>query len=105
MKTIRFFKRALGCILYEVYHGKPPFFTNNVFHLIKMIGKGSISFHFSSCLELFVRLESVKWPKPISPDMRNFLEGLLTKEVSKRLTWPDLLHHPFVRVGVKGKSQ
>ncbi|CAF0994658.1 unnamed protein product [Rotaria sordida] len=75
---------ALGCILYEVYHGKPPFFTNNVFHLIKMIGK-----------------ESVKWPKPISPDMRNFLEGLLTKDSTQRLTWPDLLHHPFVRTGVK----
>ncbi|CAF4241147.1 unnamed protein product [Rotaria sp. Silwood2] len=75
---------ALGCILYEVYHGKPPFFTNNVFHLIKMIGK-----------------ESVKWPKPISPDMRNFLEGLLTKDSTQRLTWPDLLHHSFVRTGVK----
>jgi hypothetical protein len=35
----------LGCILYEVYHGKPPFFTNNVFHLIKMIGKGIILFN------------------------------------------------------------
>ncbi|CAF3754069.1 unnamed protein product [Rotaria sp. Silwood1] len=75
---------ALGCILYEVYHGKPPFFTNNVFHLIKMIGK-----------------ESVKWPKPISSDMRNFLEGLLTKDSTQRLTWPDLLHHSFVRTGVK----
>ncbi|CAF3899378.1 unnamed protein product, partial [Rotaria magnacalcarata] len=75
---------ALGCILYEVYHGKPPFFTNNVFHLIKMIGK-----------------ESVKWPKPISSDMRNFLEGLLTKDSTQRLTWPDLLQHPFVRTGVK----
>jgi hypothetical protein len=41
-----FICRALGCILYEVYHGKPPFFTNNVFHLIKMIGKG-ISFFLS----------------------------------------------------------
>ncbi|CAF0996024.1 unnamed protein product [Adineta steineri] len=75
---------ALGCILYEVYHGKPPFFTNNVFHLIKMIGK-----------------ESVKWPKVISPDMRSFLEGLLTKDSTHRLTWPDLLQHPFVRTGVK----
>ncbi|CAF4433539.1 unnamed protein product [Rotaria socialis] len=42
----------LCCILYELYHGKPPFFTKNVFHLIKIIGK-----------------ESVKWPKPISSDM------------------------------------
>ncbi|CAF1190432.1 unnamed protein product, partial [Didymodactylos carnosus] len=75
---------ALGCILYEVYHGKPPFFTNNVFHLIKMIGS-----------------ESVKWPKPISPNMKSFLEGLLTKDTAHRLTWPDLLNHSFVQAGVK----
>ncbi len=49
-------------------------------------------------------LESVKWPKPISSDMRNFLEGLLTKDSTQRLTWPDLLQHPFVRTGVKGKT-
>ena len=52
---------------------------------------------------LFIHLESVKWPKAISPDMRSFLEGLLTKDSTQRLTWPDLLHHPFVRTGVKGK--
>ncbi|CAF0968765.1 unnamed protein product, partial [Didymodactylos carnosus] len=75
---------ALGCILYEVYHGKPPFFTNNVFHLIKLIGN-----------------EPVKWPKTISPDMKSFLEGLLTKDTTHRLTWPDLLNHPFVQAGVK----
>jgi hypothetical protein len=35
--------------------------------------------------------------------MRSFLEGLLTKDSTQRLTWPDLLQHPFVRTGVKGK--
>jgi fused-like protein len=93
--------RALGCILYEVYHGKPPFFTNNVFHLIKMIGKGMIISRIF--VYLFINLESVKWPKAITTDMRSFLEGLLTKDSTQRLTWPDLLHHPFVRTGVKGK--
>jgi hypothetical protein len=34
--------------------------------------------------------------------MRNFLEGLLTKDSTQRLTWPDLSKHPFVRAGVKG---
>jgi fused-like protein len=94
--------RALGCILYEVYHGKPPFFTNNVFHLIKMIGKGIIVSRIS-VYYICINLESVKWPKAISTDMRSFLEGLLTKDSTQRLTWPDLLHHPFVRTGVKGK--
>lgn len=57
----------------------------------------------SSFVRSFV-LESVKWPKTISSDMRSFLEGLLTKDSSQRLTWPDLLQHPFVRTGVKGNS-
>ena len=93
--------RALGCILYEVYHGKPPFFTNNVFHLIKMIGKGMFPL-FDRSPFISMDLESVKWPKTISPDMRSFLEGLLTKDSTQRLTWPELLQHPFVRTGVKG---
>ncbi|CAF4131767.1 unnamed protein product, partial [Adineta steineri] len=75
---------ALGCILYEVYHGQPPFFTNSILHLVKMIAE-----------------EPVQWPKVMSPDMRSFLEGLLTKDSTHRLTWPDLLQHPFVRTGVK----
>ena len=48
-------------------------------------------------------IESVKWPKPITPDMRSFLEGLLTKDSTQRLTWPELLQHPFVLTGVKCK--
>ena len=30
---------------------------------------------------------------------QNFLEGLLEKEPSKRLSWPELLYHPFVVEG------
>ena len=36
--------------------------------------------------------------------MRSFLEGLLMKDSTQRLTWPDLLQHPFVRTGVKGET-
>jgi fused-like protein len=61
-------------------------------------------FSILSYLKLSDLSESVKWPKPISPDMRSFLEGLLTKDSTQRLTWPDLLQHPFVRTGVKGKK-
>ena len=100
--TRLFIGRALGCILYEVYYGKPPFYTNNVFHLIKMIGKGDTFFSNASICSNKSILESVKWPQPISPDLRNFLEGLLTKDSSLRLTWPELAQHPFVRAGIRG---
>lgn len=28
--------------------------------------------------------------------LQNFLQGLLTKDPQQRLSWPDLLHHPFI---------
>ncbi|KAF7470003.1 hypothetical protein GHT09_018603 [Marmota monax] len=30
------------------------------------------------------------------PEDQNFLQGLLTKDPRQRLSWPDLLHHPFI---------
>ncbi|XP_034539364.1 serine/threonine-protein kinase 36 isoform X2 [Notolabrus celidotus] len=74
---------SLGCILYELHTGAPPFYTNSIFQLVQLIVKGP-----------------VKWPDSMSPMCMNFLKGLLTKDPQKRLSWPDLLHHPFVADGV-----
>ncbi|XP_028395841.1 serine/threonine-protein kinase 36-like [Dendronephthya gigantea] len=70
---------SLGCILYELFAGTPPFYTNNIFQLVNLICK-----------------DSVKWPAEMSPNFRSFLQGLLTKDPRKRLTWPYLLRHPFI---------
>lgn len=78
--------RALGCILYELFTGTPPFYTNSIFQLVSLIIK-----------------DPVKWPKNMSPVFKDFLQGLLTKNPRSRLAWPDLLHHPFVAEGVNGK--
>lgn len=45
----------------------------------------------------------VKWPKTMSVCFKNFLQGLLTKDPSKRLSWPQLAEHEFVKTGVKSK--
>lgn len=76
---------SLGCILYELYYGKPPFYTNNLFALIKKIVCEPVKF-------------DNKADDPISPEFKNFLSGLLTKSASSRLNWPDLLNHPFVQL-------
>lgn len=76
---------SLGCILYELYYGKPPFYTNNLFALIKKIVCEPVKF-------------DAKSDDPISPDFKHFLNGLLTKSASSRLNWPDLLNHPFVQL-------
>uniref|UniRef100_A0A0N7Z9R7 non-specific serine/threonine protein kinase n=1 Tax=Scylla olivacea TaxID=85551 RepID=A0A0N7Z9R7_SCYOL len=71
---------SLGCILYELLLGKPPFCTTCIVQLIKM-----------------VRSEPVIWPGGWSKDCSTFLHGLLEKDPSKRLTWPALLEHPWVQ--------
>ncbi|CAJ1064104.1 serine/threonine-protein kinase 36 isoform X2 [Xyrichtys novacula] len=75
---------SLGCILYELHTGAPPFHANSIFHLVQLIVK-----------------DPVKWPDSMSPTCTNFLKGLLTKDPQKRLSWPDLLHDPFVSDGVQ----
>ncbi len=45
--------------------------------------------------------DQVKWPKTMSAEFKNFLQGLLCKDPNKRLTWPDLAQHEFVKNGIK----
>ena len=35
---------SLGCILYELYYGQPPFFTNNIYTLIQQIVRDPVKF-------------------------------------------------------------
>ncbi|XP_069763580.1 serine/threonine-protein kinase 36 [Narcine bancroftii] len=70
---------SLGCILYELFVGTPPFYTSSIFQLVSIIVR-----------------DPVRWPKAISPDFKDFLQGLLNKDPRQRLSWPALLHHPFV---------
>ncbi|XP_058206385.1 serine/threonine-protein kinase TIO isoform X2 [Rhododendron vialii] len=71
---------SLGVILYELFVGQPPFYTNSVYALIRHIIK-----------------DPVKYPDNMSPNFKSFLRGLLNKEPQNRLTWPSLLQHPFVK--------
>jgi fused-like protein len=68
-----------GVILYELYVGQPPFYTNSIYSLINHIVK-----------------DPVKYPSSMSRDFKSFLHGLLQKNPRKRLSWPHLLDHPFV---------
>ncbi|XP_073927823.1 serine/threonine-protein kinase 36 isoform X2 [Castor canadensis] len=70
---------SVGCILYELAVGTPPFYTTSIFQLVSLILK-----------------DPVRWPSTISPCFKNFLQGLLIKDPRQRLSWPDLLHHPFI---------
>ncbi|KAL3838529.1 hypothetical protein ACJIZ3_023120 [Penstemon smallii] len=71
---------SLGVILYELFVGQPPFYTNSVYALVRHIIK-----------------DPVKYPDNMSSSFRSFLKGLLNKVPQNRLTWPALLEHPFVK--------
>jgi fused-like protein len=71
---------SLGVILYELFTGVPPFYTNNIYSLINLIVK-----------------DPVKYPDDMSDMFKHFLKGLLNKDPAKRLSWPDLAEHPFVK--------
>lgn len=71
---------SLGVIIYELFVGTPPFYTNSIYTLIHLIVK-----------------DPVKFPDNMGPEFKSFLQGLLNKTPSERLSWPELLTHPFVK--------
>ncbi|XP_063238454.1 serine/threonine-protein kinase fused [Bacillus rossius redtenbacheri] len=71
---------SLGCVVYELLVGYPPFCTTSILHLVHLI-----------------KNEQVLWPGFVSPECKDFLQGLLEKDPSKRLSWPELLEHPYLK--------
>ncbi|XP_056410474.1 serine/threonine-protein kinase 36 [Hyla sarda] len=71
---------ALGCIVYELLVGTPPFYTHSIFQLVSIITQ-----------------QPVRWPRGVSAELKDFLQGLLTKDPVLRLSWPGLLRHPFIK--------
>lgn len=71
---------SVGCILYEAHFGRPPIKTQSFSQLLK-----------------WLRNPEIVWPSPISAESRSFVEGLLKKEPRMRLTWTQIIEHPYVR--------
>ena len=77
---------ALGCILYEMVVGVPPFVSNSFEELVSMVLTAPVPKPAIGNDGTVVRL---------SKSLRHLLEGLLTKVPSERMQWEELLQHPF----------
>uniref|UniRef100_A0A3Q2HU36 Serine/threonine-protein kinase ULK4 n=1 Tax=Equus caballus TaxID=9796 RepID=A0A3Q2HU36_HORSE len=86
---------SLGCLLYEMFSGKPPFFSESYSELVEKI-------FYEDPLPPVPKDSSL--PKA-SSDFINLLDGLLQKDPQKRLTWAGLLQHSFWKNAFTRKDQ
>nr|XP_021534398.1 serine/threonine-protein kinase ULK4 [Neomonachus schauinslandi] len=86
---------SLGCLLYEMFSGKPPFFSETFSELVEKI-------FYEDPLPPIPKDPSL--PKA-SSDFINLLGGLLQKDPQKRLTWAGLLQHSFWKDAFTRKNQ
>ncbi|XP_072535713.1 serine/threonine-protein kinase ULK4 isoform X1 [Salminus brasiliensis] len=78
---------ALGCILYEMFTGKPPFISESFTDLVDRI----LNADPPSAVQ-----KGPTCSQP-SPEFQSLLQGLLQKDPVNRLNWEQLLLHPFWR--------
>jgi len=74
---------SLGTLIYEMLTGLPPFYSQNINIMYQKILNGELRF-----------------PSYVSPDAQSLLEGLLTRDVDKRLgsqSSQDVKKHPFFK--------
>ncbi|CAJ1062065.1 serine/threonine-protein kinase ULK4 [Xyrichtys novacula] len=76
---------ALGCILYYMYTGNPPFSSDSYTELTEMI------LH----QEPPPPRQTVFSSNSPSEDFQDLLKGLLHKNPQQRMDWPELVNHPF----------
>jgi len=70
---------SLGTLIYEMLTGLPPFYSQNINIMYQKILNGELRF-----------------PSYVSPDAQSLLEGLLTRDVEKRLG-SEVKKHPFFK--------
>ncbi|XP_075068583.1 serine/threonine-protein kinase ULK4 isoform X3 [Mixophyes fleayi] len=83
---------SLGCVLYEMFSGQPPFFSES----------------FSELTEKIVNedLTPPQGPSSAKPSLefQSLLTGLLQKDPLKRITWTELLRHSFWKDALSGSD-
>ncbi|XP_050083621.1 serine/threonine-protein kinase fused [Anopheles aquasalis] len=71
---------SLGCIIYEMLAGEPPFSSTSMIHLVRLI-----------------RTQHIKWPSFLTSNCVSFVQGLLERDPAQRMSWSAILMHAFVK--------
>ena len=74
---------SLGCVLYELAAGRPPFTSNSLKDLITIILENDVP----------LPIEGVG----MSQDFNDLVRKLLEKDPTKRINWEEIRTHPFWR--------
>jgi serine/threonine protein kinase len=74
---------AVGCVLYTMLCGFPPFYDESISALTHKVARGQFSF-------------LSPWWDPISDDAKNLIQGLLCVDPRKRYTVRQVLQHPWL---------
>ncbi|XP_053386677.1 serine/threonine-protein kinase ULK4-like isoform X1 [Mercenaria mercenaria] len=77
---------SLGCVMYELFTGHPPFLAESYPQLVdKIANKGYAP----------PKVKGTRFSSKPSHDFLSLIDGLLQKDPDKRLGWPGLVTHPF----------
>ncbi|KAI8884457.1 Pkinase-domain-containing protein [Backusella circina FSU 941] len=75
---------AIGCVLYTILCGFPPFYDESITALYEKVSRGQFSF-------------LSPWWDPISDSVKDLISHLLCVDAKKRYTIEQLLNHPWIK--------
>jgi len=75
---------AMGCVLYTLLCGFPPFYDESIQRLTEKVAKGEYSF-------------LSPWWDPISESAKDCVEGLLRVDPEKRTSIKEFFEHPWIK--------
>ncbi|KAJ1678837.1 MAPK-activated protein kinase Srk1 [Spiromyces aspiralis] len=82
---------AIGCVLYTMLCGFPPFYDDDIHVLTRKVARGEYSF-------------LSPWWDDISPDARDLVSHLLELDPRKRYTVDDFFRHPWIVAGLNSST-